>query len=204
MRAKNFSGIIILVLCFSFIAAVQAWSDVEINEKNFPDDNFREYVRKNFDTDSNGTLRDEEISDAKMVNVNFINIASLKGIEFLTALTDLHCDRNQLRELDVSKNTALKYLNCNQSQLRELNISKNTALTRLYCDSNQLTKLDVSKNTALKWLSCYSNQLRELDISKNAALTELYCGGNQIRELNISKNMNLAAPYCDPQTKIIY
>ena len=180
MRAKNFSGIIILVLCLSFIAAAWSWlftgsSGVEINASNFPDYKFREEVREYFDKDNDGTLSDEEIINIKMVNVNELNIASLKGIEFFTALIILECNKNQLKELDVSKNTALTTLRCYKNQLTELDVSKNTALTELWCGANQLRELDVSKNTRLTQLWLWENQLREIDVSKNKALTQLYC-----------------------------
>ena len=35
--------------------------DVVINDTNFEDDNFREYVSKTFDTDGNGVLSKSEI-----------------------------------------------------------------------------------------------------------------------------------------------
>ena len=73
-------------------------------------------------------------------------------------------------------------LNCSQNEIRALDVSKNTVLTELWCDLNTLSTLDVSKNTALTTLWCQDNNLSSLDVSKNTALTELYCHHNKITD----------------------
>ena len=40
-----------------------SWADTAINETNFPDANFRTYVSRSFDSNSDGTLSDEEIAE---------------------------------------------------------------------------------------------------------------------------------------------
>ena len=155
--------------------AVQS-AGVAIDPTNFPDANFRTVV-KNFDTNNDGSLSDTEIAAVKKNSCKSKGITSLKGIEYFTALEELHCDMNQLTSLDVSKNTALNILWCGKNQLTALDVSKNTALTDLNCSGNQLTALDVSKNTALTNLSCDSNQLTSLDVS-NTDMKYLYCRGN--------------------------
>ena len=155
---------------------------IAIDATNFPDENFRAIVAgTDIDKDADGKLSEEEIAAVTVLDVMEKNIASLKGIEFFTALTDLYCSTNQLTSLDVSKNTALKDLWCTDNQLTSLDVSKNTALTELYCEFNQLASLDVSKNTALTKLYCWNNQLTSLDVSKNTALTLLECFNNQIK-----------------------
>ncbi len=169
--------------------------DVEIDEINFPDKYFRTYVKEDIDLDRNGKL-DETERNINELDVCYIGIRDLKGIEFFTALTDLDCHENQLTSLDVSKNTALEWLDCDNNQLTSLDVSKNTALTMLYCSLNQLTSLDVSKNTALIYLSCGDNQLTSLDVRKNTALTELNCSSNRLTSLDVSKNIALTGFWC--------
>ena len=171
-------------------------NDVEINEINFPDDNFRTYVEDNCDTDGNKALSQEEIDAVYRIDVSEKNIADLKGIEYFSALTNLDCGSNQLTSLDVSQNTALIHLYCSSNQLTSLDVSKNIALTNLDCGSNQLTSLDVSQNTALTTLSCLNNQLTSLDLSKNTALTNLVCGSDQLTSLDLSKNTALTVLGC--------
>ncbi len=164
-----------------------ALADVEINETNFPDANFRQYIiDAGFDTDGNGTLSEAEIGNVTGIRCNQKSISSLAGIEFFTALNNLDCPSNQLTSLDVSKNTALTSIRCSSNQLTNLNVSKNTALTVLWCNSNQLTNLDVKENEALAELRCDDNLLTSLDVSHNTALTTLRCDSTQLTSLDVS------------------
>ncbi len=201
-----------------------AEAEVAINETNFPDDTFRKYVEK-FDTDKSHSFSSTELLAVKLIDVDAFgepgNIASLKGIEYFTALEylncvnnqltsldvrsntalkSLYCSENQLTSLDVGMNTALKFLVCGDNQLTSLDVSKNKFLTNLNCVNNQLTSLDVSKNTALYELKCYDNQLTSLDVGENTALFDLDCGGNQLTSIDVSKNTNLNYLYCDNNT----
>ena len=157
----------------------------EINEDNFPDENFRAIV-KNYDTNNNNYLSDKELATVTELDVLAMEITSLKGIEFFTALTELDCRGNSLKSLDVSENTALTYLDCRANSLKSLDVSENTALTYLDCSVNELKSLDVSQNTALTVLDCHDNELKSLDVSQNTALTELDCSKNSLESLDVS------------------
>ncbi len=197
--------------------AMGVTGDVSINETNFPDANFRSYIRKNIDSDGNGVLSKKEIAACKSMDVSENQITSLQGIEHFTALTELDCGFNQLTSLDISGCTVLKTLKCDFNQLTSLdlnsnteldtlwctgnrltslNVSKNTALTNLACGGNPLVMLDVSKNTSLKYLNCAESQLTSLDVSKNTALTYLYCWANQLTNLDVRSNTALTQLYC--------
>ena len=176
--------LLLTLLVVSICSVHSAWADVEINETNFPDANFRSYLLSE-DYGSDGVITDAEIAEITYIVVDEKNIANLKGIEFFTALTSLYCDKNQLTTLDVTKNTALGYLTCASNQLATLDVSKNTALVHLYCGSNQLTSLDVSKNTTLEAFYCDDNKLTTLNVSGLSALKWLSCSGNQLSTLNV-------------------
>ena len=190
--------------------------DIAINEKNFPDANFRNWVLEQ-DYGQDGALTEEEITTVSSIDVSGQNISDLTGIEFFTSLSwlytnnnqltslnvsgnihllELYCNNNQLTSLDVSKHTDLFALFCHDNQLTSLDVSKNTALVYLYCNDNQLTSLDLSKNTALAHLECNNNQLSSLDLSNNTALFWLYCYENQLVSLDVSKNTKLERLHC--------
>ena len=152
---------------------------VYINNTNFPDAAFRSYVG-DFDLNSNGYLTENEIDAVTEISVPMMNITSLKGIEYFTALTTLDCNSNKLTALDVTKNTALENLICVGNQLSALNVANCTTLYTLDCSENKLTTLDVTKNTALQMLYCNDNQLMALDMTANTSLSTLYCHGNKI------------------------
>ena len=152
---------------------------VYINNTNFPDATFRNYVG-DFDQNTNGYLTENEINVVTDISVPLMNITSLKGIEYFTALTTLDCNSNKLTALDVTKNTALENLICVGNQLSALNVANCTTLYTLDCSDNKLTTLDVTKNTALQMLYCNDNQLTALDMTANTSLSTLYCHGNKI------------------------
>ena len=166
----------------------------EVNETNFPDENFRSWLLSQ-EYGADGVLTDEEIENVTSISVSNKNIQSLKGIEFFTALTELICDNNQLTFLDVSQNLLLETLSCYNNQLTMLNVTQNEALKTLSCYNNQLSALDVTHNVALEILSCYNNQLTAIDLSYNTALVGLSCYNNKITQLNVSQNVALTMLY---------
>ena len=175
----------LLLVLFSLLGWTQIRADVEINETNFPDANFRSYLLSK-EYGSDGVITDAEIAEITYIEVKEMNIANLKGIEFFTALAGLSCSNNQLTALDLSKNSALVYLQCSNNQLTSLDITKNTVLTGLYCSNNQLTALDVSNNTDLTELYCEFNQLTSLNVLGCTALTDLSCYSNQLTSLDVT------------------
>ena len=218
MKKKLLSILLCLVMVVGLLpTAVLAAGEVAIDEANFPDANFRSYVKNEFDTDKNDKLSSAEIATVKKIEANNKGIKSLKGVGFFTALETLNCWDNELTGLDLSKNTALKELQCSNSKLQSLDLSQNTNLTYLYCGRNplttldlsknaklkvlncsgfgnkhmELTELDLSQNTALESLDCSLNKLKELNVSGCTALVKLDCGGNQLDALDVSKNKNL-------------
>ncbi len=179
---------------FMASAAVEG---IAIDEVNFPDAVFREYVDAEFDTTDDGLLTAEEIAQVTEISLDGLEITNLTGIAHFTNLIWLNCSCNQLTSLDVSKNTALTELSCDNNQLTSLDVSKNTALTELWCEHNQLTSLDMSKNKALEVLHCNDNELTSLDMSKNTKLYYLSFDNNQLTSLDVSMNTALYTLCCE-------
>ena len=145
-----------LSLLMLYVTSI-ACADVEINEKNFPDPNFRNWILSQpFGKD--GVLSDKEIADITEMNVSNKNIHDLKGIEYFTALESLNLDKNQVKYIDVSKNKELVYLRVEWNQLTSLDVSKNEAMRFLMCGGNSLTELNTSGCTALERIRCWHNQ----------------------------------------------
>lgn len=163
---------------------------VKIDEVNFPDRTLRECVSR-YDLSGDGLLGEFENSRITKITLGEEKITTLKGIEYLTALTYLYCDDNELTELDVSRNTELTYLSCNNNKLKTLDLSQNTQLTELYCYGNELTELDLSRNTELTDINCARNKLAKLDVGENTKLEELQCNDNQIPELNVNNHTGM-------------
>ena len=148
---------------------------VEINYVNFPDERFREYFVRNCDSDGDGKLSDEEISNVTVLNVfsgfsDYDKVGSIKGIEYFSSLEELTIYEDfQLTEIDFSQNKNLKSLSiyyCNN--LYSIDISKNTELIGLgvyFCpkvksidlSNTPIEVLDISNNTEFKDIIDVSN-----------------------------------------------
>jgi len=172
-------------------------SDIRIDETNFPDKNFREYVLTAIDENHNRILDKMEIEETHIIFVYTTEIESLKGIEFFSNLAELDCmgvgmaeigDRfGTLTDLDVSKNENLITLNCYGNRLTKLDVSQNLKLEWLDCFYNDLTSLDLSKNTELYHLDCQGNKITKLDLSNQETLQSLSCRGNRLTSLDLSE-----------------
>ena len=198
MKKKKFLMKKVKALLFAILLNVPLTilaQDVQINEMNFPDENFRNYLlEQSYGKD--GVITEEEIKKITRMSPYGKNISSLKGIEYFTALEELFCFTNRISTLDLSKNVALKELNCGENLLSTLDVSGCTALTTLNCCKNQLTTLNVSGCASLTDLRCYSNLLTTLNLSTNAELSVLYCYGNQLTTLNVSGCTSLVNLRC--------
>ena len=173
---------------------------IAINEKNFPDQNFRDYVATEWDKNGDKYFSPSEIAVAKWITCDNLwegqPIKSLKGIEYFTEIWMLSCVYNDLTTIDLSHNKKLEYINCHHNQLKELDVSGLPLLKTFYCGQNKLQSIDVSKNKQLKDFSCTENPLNTLDVSQNTELEELACVGNNLTELDVSKNKNLKILWC--------
>ena len=169
---------------------------IAINEKNFPDEAFRDYVRAELDPNRSGILTPEEIAGITNIACSNEEIKDLKGIEFFTELTRLECIGNSLTSIDVSKNVKLKQLLCGKNDLTSIDVSKNTELSTLNCSRNtNLASLDVSNNTKLKTLDCSNTKISELDVTANAKLIDLTVTFSQIKQLDLYNCPNLLTAY---------
>ena len=89
---------------------------IKINEENFPDEKFREYLM-NEPYGKDGVLTEEEISGITTLNVSNMGISDLKGIEYFTALKKLLCYKNNLTCLNLSANKQLNEVDCYSNQI---------------------------------------------------------------------------------------
>jgi len=207
-------GLIVLLLCAC------AAADVAINEANFPDGAFRDYV-KGFDKDGSGVLTSAELNAVTEISLEGEDYSSLQGVEFFTALQKLTFIYTNINSPDLSKNKMLQEIDCHYNyNLYTLNLTGNTALKSLRCDGNHLGALDLRKNTALETLKCdtmnsqdfapdfsgcralkaldISNAFqRSLDLRPNRALVSVDCDGNMMENLRVDGLTSLETLHCE-------
>lgn len=176
---------------------------VEINDTNFPDPVFQQYVKDNIDTaDTTSGQKDGRLSKAERdavttISIDNQNCTDLTGIAYFANLTTLRCQQNGLKELNLKDNENLTELNCSYNQLTTLDVSKNAKLSILECYNNGMEELNLGDITNLYWLLCATNNLTELDVSKNRYLEQLHCRHNNLRRLVIDNNYSLRTLYLE-------
>ncbi|MBR5701688.1 MAG: hypothetical protein IKX47_04420 [Oscillospiraceae bacterium] len=220
MKHKRFLSVLLaLVMVFTLLPVLtppaKAAGSVTIDSTNFPDTTFRNYISDVFDN-GDGVLSAAEIAAVTTITVSNMDITTLKGIEYFTALKDLRCVHTKLTTLTLSKNTALEELRAyynyqltnvtvsGLSALSYLDVEDCTALKTLACSRCALNDLCIDGCTALTSLECGNNQLTELDVSDCTALTALRCYSNRLTSLDVSKNTALDILYCqsNPLTEL--
>ena len=188
---------------------------IPIDENNFPDPAFRDYVSREFDTNHDGILSEAERYNVTRISVANQGITNMTGIALFPELDYLYCDRNEIAELDTSGNLKLTYLSCSSNPLHTLDISQNSQLRTLEVwDASRLQSLDVSHcpelesfsfgsmplsyidlsaNTKLSYLNYYGGSLETLDLSHNPHLQQLICSASLIHTLDLSQNPELVS-----------
>ena len=222
MKKRILSIVLCLVMVFSLLPfTASAASNTPINDMNFPDPVFREYVRK---IAGSSVLTEEKARQIEVLDVSDDNIkevlgdrdpiTSLRGIRYLKYVKDLNCSGQKLTTLNLELNSrveklncsgnkltdlwldprgnSLKYLTCSVNELTALDLSKSPELTELSCSSNKLTSLDLSANKKLQKIVAQTNALTTLDTRNLPELTHLYLWGNHdLKSIDVSKNTKL-------------
>ena len=193
MKKRILSIVLCLVMVFSLLPfTASAASATPINEMNFPDPVFREYVRK---IAGGPALTDEKARQIEVLDVSDDNIkevlgnrdpiTSLRGIKYLKYVKDLNCSGQELTTLDLERNSSVEKLNCSGNQLTKLWLDRTgSSLKYLTCSVNEFTALDLSKCSELIELSCGSNKLTSLDLSANTKLQKISAGSNKLTALD--------------------
>ncbi|MCR4670688.1 MAG: leucine-rich repeat domain-containing protein, partial [Saccharofermentans sp.] len=170
----------------------------KINDTNFPDEAFRNYVT-GFDCSGDGVLTKDEISVVSSISVKNAGINDFTGIGYFSELMSFECPQNSFSTLNLSKNKNVMVLDCSDNpNLTSVNLSKCTELFMLSCDNcKKLQQLDLSKCNSLYVVNCSDCGLKSLDISNKSSLHYLYCSNNNIETLNLSGCSNLETLECD-------
>ena len=158
-------------------------TSLPINEDNFPDPNFRDYI-KTYKASGRDVLTVEQQKNVTTIEINNKGVSDLKGIEAFPNLTELDCGNNSIQKLDLRQNPMLRKLICNTNQLTQLDLSENPDIYYLNCSDNQLEQLDVSHLKDLVLLNCSNNDLAQLDVKNSIFLVTLNCSANQLTELD--------------------
>ena len=206
------------------VIAVDEIEGVAINEKSFPDDVFRDYVKEEFDLNGDKVLSDKEISEVDTIILDGIKepkyreIKSISGIEYFSELKDFRlfdCNIETadfsgnenllavyswgefLADINIENNLKLEEISIKNGQIKELDISNKTELKKLDLTGCPIEEIDLSKNEKLEYLDCSITSIVDIDVSNNPALTTLEVSKTGITNLDLGNNENLNYLICE-------
>lgn len=158
-------------------------------EAGFKDENFYACVVGAAGMDEGTVMTDEELAAiTDTVGCAERNITDVTGIEKLTGVTKINLDKNNISEIDLSKNDNLEWVVLSNNSLNNLDVSKNINLKSLYVSNNGLTSIDLSNNLLLENVDLSSNQISSIDLSNLTALKSLFLSDNQVSSLVVKDN----------------
>lgn len=224
-RTRLVSALLTLAMVFTFLpfsafaantTNPEIYFDSPEFKLNFPDAEFRNFLKGYCDTNNDGKL-DVDIKSMKIPTSYAIK--SLEGISFFEDLETLDCQGIGLTTLNVTKNFNLKELNCSDNQLKDYLYILSSGLKKLDCSHNKLTHMNLGILSGLNleevncsnnnitnivmWsvgelvkFDCSNNDLMTLDVSQCSKLQQLNCAGNQLMELDVSSQTHLTELDC--------
>lgn len=176
------------------IVAVQNAEGIPINEYNFPDADFRDYICQNYDRNGNDYLSESEIAQATAMETSatyyYGLFDDLTGIEYLTALRTLEIPDQNLtgKELNLNRNSSLQYVNVEDCGLAALHVESLSGLETLNAGGNQLEQLDISGCPVLEELFVGNNpDLFYLRTGTHESLKVLYADSTGLDQLDFSE-----------------
>lgn len=171
--------------------------DVSIDDKNFPDENFRKVVKEEFDSNKNDVLDKDEIINARKIDLiesdNGTEVKSVEGIEKLSFLEDASLGYSEISEIDISKNLNLRRLSLASTKVSNLDTSNNQLLWYLDFTGTNVSSIDLTKNPKLEQIHGVDSKIKEIDVSKNPELLRLDVCRTAISKIDVSNNPKLFA-----------
>lgn len=152
--------------------------DVAINETNFPDFEFREFVKLKYDQNSDNHLSAAEIAAATALTDERSNFGSLKGIEFLSALKTIRITESAVETINLSALKDLESLSMTNGSLTEVDLSGLQKLRTATLYGNELTAASVEDAPSLEYLDLSGNKLTAVYAANCPALATLDLSNN--------------------------
>ena len=172
---------------------------------NIPDSTFKDYLLHSYCVDTNGDgYADEDadlnndgeiqISEAEAIiyiDVDNKGIKSLEGINSFKNIKTIKCQRNRIKEINIT----------GKAMLETLQISPNTFLEKVIVTNNPLlTELSVQRLKNLKYLDCSHNSLKkfkiETDYFNSKDIDKIDCSYNKISYFQTGGNILLDTLIC--------
>ena len=181
--------------------------DPASNYFRVPDAKFNAYLVENFDADGDGRVSKSEAAEVKGIACNDLEIESIEGIKYFTALTMLDCSYNSIRgEIDLSgmENLAEAYVDHNY--ITSLNLAGCSHLALVEANDNvekdenmqsifRMERINLEGCSSLLYLELTDNNISEIDLSDCSKLQVLRMTWNNLTSIDVTHNPELTHLY---------
>lgn len=187
------------ILCGFQTVEVSITQDVKdtVNFVEIPDDNFRNYILSNFDTNSDGRLSRKEAEAIVEIKCPDMGIRSMAGVRSMPNLTNIDCSYNSIDgTLDLSGLTKLVTAKLDHNVYEKLSLAGCSSLDALYANDNWksvdyiytycLKTIDLTGCSALRYVRLEDNGLESIDLSDCVNLTDLMLAINNLEDIDLS------------------
>ena len=158
---------------------------------DIPDATFKSYLlgNSNINTNNDAEIQYSEANSFQgNIDVKYLYITNLTGIEAFINLDSLNCYGTYLTNLDLSQNINLKHLEFGgwNTNFTTIDLSQNINLESLRYSLTSIESLDLTLNTKLEFVDINSNYLTHLDVSGLSFLSWLDLSPGSLLTLNAS------------------
>lgn len=161
------------------------------------------------DTNNDGEIQVSEAQQITGLDISYLNISSLVGLEYFVNLRYLYAHDNQLTSLNLSsfpylisvlisnnpfieisipENSDIKEFVCGNCFINGINLNNLINVQVLEINNNNLSSIELISYPKLSFLNLDNNQLTIIDASYNGLLETIYCQNNSNLERMFLKN----------------
>lgn len=124
---------------------------ISINASTIPNEAFREYVSKNFDTDQNNELSPEERNAVIVISIQGDSrLNDIQGSNLFPLIQSISITNCPLETIDLSQNEKLQNLDLSNTSITTLDLSKNQLLTNITLNNLTLNEVILPAPSSIK------------------------------------------------------
>ena len=148
-------------------------------DKTFPDAVFSAYVKAEIDKNSDGKLCEEEVAVVTTVDLSGTGVASLAGLEKLTAVETLKINNTQFTTIDLSKYRTLKNVELSGTKCTTLDLRNSVELVSVVAADGELTSVKLPTAGLIEKVDLSGNKLWSVELEGVCAATSIVSVGRQ-------------------------
>ncbi len=192
MKTSKLPIFIMLTFVMIFATTSLVLADVALDSSNFPDNDFRAFLSP-YDANTNNILEDAEIANITSLSGNsgILNVANLKGVEYLYNVKEAILNGITTSPLDLSNNTLLEVLDLQNSNV--VNIMLPNSVKTLSLQSSTISSYSNVSLTNLESIYAIETNIPNINFNALTELTSIQIHNvtNVNTDIDLSNSTNL-------------